>query len=142
MRKLKSAAEIAAKWKRVSQGRGEDFASGVKDPGVDWATGAAAAHGAWEQAITDAIGRQALQKGIAHATNAKWQRKVVQNGIPRWTQGIATAEEDMANGIAKVRDVIERTLPTLPPRGPRGSPANQERQTRMSNAEAMARKSR
>jgi hypothetical protein len=140
MRKLKTAAEIAAKWKRVTSGRQADFEAGVKDPGVDWAGPTAAAKEAFNQGIQDAIGRGAFEKGVQASGTDNWRRGVVDRGIPRFTQGVAVAEQDMAAGIAKPRDVIERTLPTLPPRGPRGAPINQERSARMASALAEARK--
>ncbi|HEY2938167.1 MAG TPA: hypothetical protein VGJ25_16305 [Gaiellaceae bacterium] len=139
-KRLKSAAEIAAKWKRVTSGRQADFEAGVKDPAVDWAGPTAAAREAYSQGVQDAIGRGAFEKGVQSASTAAWQRGVTTRGIPRFTQGVSVAEEDMANGIAKPRDVIERTLPTLPPRGPRGAPINQERANRMAQALAEARK--
>jgi len=139
-RKLKSAAEIAAKWKRVTSGRQADFEAGVRDPGVDWAGPTAAASEAYGQGVQDAIGRNAFSRGVQASGTGAWQKGVIQRGIPRFTQGVSVAEDDMASGIAKSRDVIERTLPSLPPRGPRGAPINQERAARMAQALAEARK--
>ena len=139
-KKMKSAAEIGAKWKRVTSGRQADFEAGVKDPNVDWAGPTAAAKEAYGQGVQDAIGRGAFEKGIAAAGTGAWQRGVVQRGIPRFTQGVSVAEDDMTQGIAKYVDVIERTRNGLPPRGPRGAPINRERSDRMAQALAEARK--
>lgn len=139
-KKLKSSAEIAAKWRRVTSGRQADFEAGVKDPGVDWAGPTAGAREAYSQGVQDAIGRGAFEKGVAAAGSAAWSRGVITRGIPRFTQGVSVAEEDMARGIEGPRAVIERTLPGLPPRGPRGAPINLERAARMAQALSEARK--
>lgn len=136
--KVKSAAEIAAKWSRVSAQRDSDYKAGVSDPGVDWAKGAAAASETYAAGVQDAISRGAFGKGVSKAGNEKWQRKVQEIGTQRWSPGIRAAEGDMAEGFAPYAEALSRV--ELPPRAPRGDPRNIERVTAVAVALAKARR--
>jgi len=138
MAKIKSAADIAAKWARVAPGRQQDFEAGVKDPSVTWAAGAAAAAGSYEAGVTEAIGRGAFAKGVSEAGDEKWRRKTIEIGTGRWGPGVRAAVPDFQAGFSKFRDVIEATV--LPPRAPRGDPRNLERAAVMARALSEARK--
>ncbi len=138
MPKVKSAAEIAAKYVRVASTRQADYEDGVRDPDVDWETATAASKDAYEQGVQEAITRGSFASGVAKAGNTKWRDKATKVGAGRWGPGVREAEADMAAGLAPFIDVIERTV--LPPRGPRGDPRNMERATIMAKALADARK--
>ena len=73
--RVKSSADIASKWARVSAQRDGDYKDGVTDPGVEWARAAAAAEETYVQGVTEAAGRGAFGKGIAKAGDEKWRRK-------------------------------------------------------------------
>lgn len=136
--RVKSAADIAAKWSRVSAQRDADYKEGVSDPGVEWARNAAAAEETYVAGVTEAAGRNAFSKGINAAGDEKWRRKTVEVGTTRWSPGIRAAVKDFEDGFAPFRDVLERL--ELPPRAPRGDPRNLERVATVARALAEARK--
>jgi hypothetical protein len=138
MPKVKSAAEIAAKYVRVAATRQGDYESGVRDTTVNWQTATAAARESYEQGVQESISRGAYLKGVEAAGNDKWRDKTLKTGAGRWGPGVRDAESDMAAGIAPFIEVIERTV--LPPRGPRGDPRNLERAAVMARALSDARK--
>jgi hypothetical protein len=138
-RTIKSAAEVADKWARRAAGATAEFEAGVKGANVDWATGALGGGAAYAAGVQAGIARNALQAGITRAGNDKWKRKVTTTGVPRWSQGVTAAKQDMADGIAKPLDVISRILPSLPPRGPRGAPQNMDRAAMLAKALADSR---
>lgn len=123
--RVKSTADIAAKWSRVSAQRDQDYKEGVSDPGVEWARNAAAAEETYVAGVTEAAGRNAFAKGIAAAGDEKWRRKTVELGTQRWAPGIRAAVSDFEVGFAPYKEALEKL--TLPPRAPRGDPRNLER---------------
>lgn len=138
MARIKSAADIAAKWARVAPSRQADFEAGVKDPGVEWARNTAAARESYEAGVTEAINANRFGKGVEAAGNETWRRKVADQGAQRWGPGVRAAQQDFESGFAPMQQVIERTV--LPPRGPRGDPRNIERARVMADALAQARR--
>lgn len=136
--RVKSSADIAAKWSRVSAQRDTDYKDGVSDPGVEWARNAAAAEETYVQGVTEAAGRGAFAKGIAKAGDEKWRRKTVEIGTARWSPGIRAAVQDFEKGFEPFRDALERI--ELPPRAPRGDPRNLERVAAVARALAEVRK--
>lgn len=136
--RVKSSADIAAKWSRVSAQRDGDYKEGVSDPGVEWARNAAAAEETYVQGVTEAAGRGAFAKGIAKAGDEKWRRKTVDIGTARWSPGIRAAVQDFEKGFEPFREALERI--ELPPRAPRGDPRNLERVAAVARALAEVRK--
>lgn len=136
--RVKSAADIAAKWARVSAQRDGDYKDGVSDPGVEWARNAAAAEDTYVAGVTEAAARGAFGKGINKAGDEKWRRKTTELGTQRWSPGIRAAVKDFEDGFAPFRDVLERL--DLPPRAPRGDPRNLERVAAVARALSEARK--
>jgi len=136
--RVKSSADIASKWARVSAQRDGDYKDGVTDPGVEWARAAAAAEETYVQGVTEAAGRGAFGKGIAKAGDEKWRRKTVEVGTQRWSPGIRAAVQDFEKGFEPFRDALERL--ELPPRAPRGDPRNLERVAVVARALAEVRK--
>jgi hypothetical protein len=127
MARIKSTAEIAAKFARVAPTRSEDYRAGVSDSAANWEGPAKAADASYKAGVQKAIAEDRRTKGITAAGQAKWQQKAIEKGVPRWPAGITLAEGDYAKGFGPYRDVIEATLPKLPPRGPKRSPQNIER---------------
>jgi hypothetical protein len=122
---IKSAAEIAAKWARVTPGRRQDFETGVRTPARDWATETAAANDRFVQGVTEAAQQGRFARGVREAGTEKWQRKTLAVGVARWGAGVQQAEEEMQAGFEPFRNAIERV--ELPPRFPAGSPQNIDR---------------
>lgn len=136
--RVKSGAEIAAKWSRVSAQRDGDYRDGVSDPGVEWSRNAAAAEQTYADGVQEAIGRGAFGKGVQAAGDEKWRRKTTEVGTQRWAPGIRAATSDFEKGFEPFREALERV--DLPPRRPRGDPQNIERVAVVARALAEARK--
>lgn len=120
-----SAAEIAAKWARVTPERTEDYENGVRNPRKNWETETLAAEKNYEKGVQDAINRKGFGKGVKKAGLAKQQGNSISKGIPRFGEGVRMGEPAMASGM---EDVV-RTLQAvkLPAKYPKGDPRNYER---------------
>jgi len=136
--RVKSAADIAAKWARVSPGRDQDYREGVQDPGVQWARAAAGAAETYAAGVQEAITRGAFGKGVARSGDEKWRRKTADVGTQRWAPGIRSAQGDFESGFAPYREALEKI--ELPPRAPRGDPRNIERAAAVARALSERRK--
>lgn len=123
--KVKSAAAIAEKWARVTPERSQDFEDGVRNPMRDWATETLEAEARYEAGIKSSIARKAFGKGVKKAGTDKQKSKTIVKGIPRWSEGVRIAEDDMRVGMEPVVKVLEGL--TLPPRFETGDPRNIER---------------
>lgn len=136
--KVKSAAETAAKWARVTPGRQKDYEDGVKDPSVDWQRATEGSAQAYEAGIAESLQRGSFQKGVNAAGNARWQQKTANVGAARWGPGVREAQADHEAGITPFIQALERVQ--LPPRGPRGDARNLERVAVVARALTEARK--
>lgn len=125
MAKIRSAAQIAAKWARVTPERAADYEEGVKNPKKDWATETKAAEGAYKDGITKAIQQNRFGKGVEKAGTAKWQEGAVTKGVERFGPGVAGAADKYEKGFAPYRDVLEKLV--LPQRYAKGDVRNYER---------------
>lgn len=132
MVQIASAADIAAKYARVTPGRSTDYANGVANPKKSWSANTVAAEASWSQGVAQAATEKRFSKGVNKAGNEKWQRKSVDVGTTRWGPGVSAAQDDYASGIAPYVAVIQGI--TLPARGPKGDPRNIERVTRIAQA--------
>ena len=122
---IKSAAEIALKWGRVTPQRSQDYQAGITSPKNSWAEKTGAAEGSWAQGVTDAASRGSFGRGVSKAGDAKWKRKTLDLGVQRWPDGVRKSETDFQTGFSPYQQVIAGA--NLPPRGPKGSPTNNER---------------
>jgi len=122
---VKSMSAIAEKWARVTPQRAPDYEAGIRSPKVDWAQATAAASNAYKEGVTKAITENRFEKGVKAAGTEKWQRKAIELGPSRYSQGVTVAQPDYEKGFAPFRDVIERTA--LPPRFAKGDPRNIDR---------------
>lgn len=129
---IKSSAEIAGKWGRVTPQRSQDYQAGVTSPKSSWAEKTGAAEQSWAQGTSEAASRGAFGRGVSKAGDAKWKRKTLDLGVQRWPDGVRKSETDFQAGFAPYREVIQSTQ--LPPRGPKGSPTNIERARIMAQA--------
>jgi len=122
---IRSAAEIARKWARVTPTRAEDYKEGIQHPKRDWEEMSVAAESAWSAGVQDAIARGARPAGIRRVGTSGWQKASVEKGPGRWSNGVQTAVDAYQRAMEEVVSVISAT--TLPPRGPKGDPRNLER---------------
>ncbi len=122
MAAIASAAAIAAKWARVTPTRAADYQAGIESPRRDWQKNTAAAKGAYEAGVTEAIAQDRFTKGVNKAGNSTWQRGALEKGVPRWGQGVQLAESAYEKGFAPYREAIDKLA--LPPRFARRDPRN------------------
>jgi len=119
---IASASEIAAKFSRVTPGRTQDYADGVRNPKSDWKTETMAAEPRYKEAVIAAANAGRFGKGVAKAGTDKQMRKSIDIGTQRWGPGVAAAADDYQLGFEPYRNVIASL--TLPPRYPTGDPRN------------------
>jgi len=123
--KVKSVTEVLAKWLDVTPGRASYYEAGAAGAGADWEKGAADAAGAYKAGISAANIEQLFKGGIKRAGAGKYERKVKDVGVARFSQGVSAAGPDFAAGVTPFLDEISKL--TLPARQPRGSEANYAR---------------
>ena len=122
---IKSAAEIAAKWARVTPGRQADYEAGAVNAGSKQNANAIAAVKAFTGAVTMGNIGNLYVGGLKRAGAEKYNRKVKDVGVGRFSPGVQAAQADMANGMAPMVETIAAV--TMPARAPRGDVANQQR---------------
>ncbi len=120
-----SAANIAAKWARVTPERTVDYEEGVRNPLRDWEKETADAEDRYEEGIKAALAQKRFGKGVRKVGTAKQKAKTILKGIPRWAEGVRVAEDDMRSGMEPVVKALEGI--TLPKRYATGDPRNIER---------------
>jgi len=122
---LRPLDEIAKKWVEVTPGRAAYYEAGVKNPLEDWASEAVAAAPTYKAAVTVPHIDKLYAGGVKMAGTAKWQRKAVDVGVPRYGPGVSAAVDDFKGGFAPYYEELTRI--ELPERGPRGADINFER---------------
>jgi len=132
MAAIRSITELAEKYRRVTPGRRADYEAGINKPKADWATEAAAAEGAYEGGVQDAIDNKRFSKGVANKGTAGWKADTIQKGPERWAPGIGYGTPKYQTNFAPFVDVISRT--TLPPKYAKGDPRNLDRVAAIANA--------
>lgn len=125
MAEIKSAAEIAAKWARVTPGRADDYKLGIQHPKRDWEDETVASKANWKAGIDAAAAKDLFAKGVTAAGSKKWQDKALAVGPGRFSEGVYKAEGDYNKGFAPYREAISRV--DLGPRYPRRDPRNLDR---------------
>jgi len=120
-----NVGRVAAKWARRAGSAGQEYAEGVANTPRSWAANAKAAEKNYQQGVTEAAAKGRFGKGIDKAGDAKWKKNATEKGPARFSQGVATAEQDYASQVGPVLEVIART--NLPERGPTGSEGNYNR---------------
>ena len=122
---VKSAADIAAKWARVTPGRQADYEAGATVAGGKWLTETANAQKAFQSAVTAGNIGAMYAGGVKRAGAEKYNRKVRDIGVSRFGPGVQAAQTDMSNGMAPMVEAIAAV--TKPARAPRGDMANRAR---------------
>lgn len=120
--RVKSAADIAAKWAEVTPARASYYATEAPAAAGEWEKNTSAAGGVYLAGIQVAGIEKRFVGGVKKAGAAKFERKVRDVGVARYSPGVAAAEADMEAGIGPFRDVLDGM--TIPERGPRGAPQN------------------
>ena len=123
--KVPSAGEIARRFTRYAPQRSDRYEEGVRNPAEDWATKTAEAEANYAAGVQKAVARKGFSQGVKKCGTQKQQAKTITKGIPRWSEGISGAEDDMRASMENVVKVMESIK--LPPRYPKGDPRNYER---------------
>jgi len=122
---IKSAADIAAKWARVTPQRSADYEAGAVGAGAKQNTNAIAAAKAYTGAVTSGNIGSLYIGGLKKAGADKYNRKVKDVGVGRFSAGVTAAQPDMASGMAPMVEAIAAVTP--PARAPRGDISNRAR---------------
>lgn len=104
---------------------GPDYEQGVRNPRRNWADAASAAETTYRDAVTTAAQQGRFGRGVRRAGQAKWQKRAIELGVPRFPTGVAAAADDWTRGFAPFHQAISAA--TLPPRRPTRDPANRQR---------------
>lgn len=123
--KIRSIADIQAKWVRVTPERSEDYKLGVENPKKDWKTGASGGKEAFKAAMQKVIAEDRQNKGVLKSSTDYWREKALALGVQRFSQGVAVAGGSYGAGFDPYRGVLEGL--SLPPRYAKGDPRNIER---------------
>jgi hypothetical protein len=119
---VKDMARITEKFVRKTGQAGPDYAAGVANPRVDWATATKAAEPNYEAGVAAGIAKKRFGKGVLKAGTAKFQRGAIEKGVPCYPARVALAAGDYATGFEPFRAALQST--TLPPRRARRDPSN------------------
>ena len=130
--KIASTDVIAKKWLTVTPQRTDDYLAGVTAPKRDWATGAAAAAGAYKAAVSSANIDKKFAGGIQRAGTQKWQNKAKTLGKDRFGAGVQAAGADYQAGFDPYNAVIAGV--DMSDRKPRGDPGNYDRVKQIGSA--------
>jgi len=125
MPNIRSSAEIAKKWARVTPERAQDYELGVKSPRRDWETATKEAEPLYAAGVQAAIADKRFGKGVTEAGSEKWSKGAVEKGVARFGPGVQVAEGAFSEGFSPFRDTIEAVK--LPARYPKGDPRNIDR---------------
>jgi len=123
--RVKSVADVAAKYAEVTPGPQKYYEANASVAGVNWQAGTQAASKSFQQAITSGDMEKKFLGGIKRAGAEKYNRKVKDVGVARYGPGVQAAQTDYANGVSPYLDEISKL--TLPARAPRGDVSNLQR---------------
>lgn len=118
----RNAGDIANKFATRAGAAVNDYKAGVEGAGNAWQARTLESESAYEQGVTESIGRKAFGAGVSKAGAAKYQRNASILGPGRFQQGVSNAKDAYATAIAPVLAVLSGLQ--LGVKGPRGSQAN------------------
>ena len=101
------------------------YKENVFNPKRPWKEAALAASELQKQAMTDALSRDAVRKGIEKVAADKQKNRASTLGPSRFSTGAAAGLEEFGSEMSKVLSTIAAV--ELSPRGPKGSPDNYKR---------------
>uniref|UniRef100_A0A6H1ZVI7 Uncharacterized protein n=1 Tax=viral metagenome TaxID=1070528 RepID=A0A6H1ZVI7_9ZZZZ len=132
MPKIRSSAEIAGKWQKVTPQRTDEYKSGVENPREDWATNTAAAETRYNEGVQAAIAQKRFGSGVKKTGTKGWQDKTAKVGPGRWAEGVREGGDAYAEGFEPFRKTIENTV--LPQKYAKGDPRNIQRVAAIADA--------
>ena len=120
--RVKPIARIRQKYVDRAGVAGGDYVEGVRAPRRPQAETAIAAADNYRNSLTASFGRNAYEKGLQRSGEAKWTRKSISVGAPRYPQGVTEGAQDYQTAIAPYIAAIEAL--DLSPRFPTGDDRN------------------
>lgn len=129
---VKPLGSVAEKFVRITQGRSQDYSTGVTGTAPQqFENAATAAAQTWQSGVSQAAAEGRFESGV-RGSGSKWQRKALQVGASRFGPGVAASRDDYQAGFEPYHRALAGI--TLPPRGPRGDPANVQRVAEIASA--------
>jgi len=119
---IKPVSDIGKKWTEGAQARAGYYESEAPAAGAEWEANTVASGGTYKAGISVAGIEKRFVGGVRRAGAAKFERKVREVGVSRYSPGVAAAQGDFESGFADYANVLEGL--EIPDRGPRGSPGN------------------
>jgi hypothetical protein len=129
---VKSVSMAGARFARRAGSAGEDYREGVEKTGRSWSSATKAAKASYIAGVQEAAGRNAFEKGVEAAGDAKWRERAMKLGPGRFAEGVAAGQSEYEKNVQPFLDVISRT--DLPLRGPTGSEGNYQRSALLGRA--------
>lgn len=120
--KVPDVTTSAKKYADRGSAAAADYTAGVRGSGGTWQSNTSAATENYNQAVTEAIGRNAFAKGVSAAGGARFESRASTVGAQRFPQGVREGQGNWAEGVAPYLQTIAGV--TLPPRRPKGDPGN------------------
>jgi len=125
MAEIKRLDSIREKWMRVTPGRVQDYALGIKNPKRDWESETVAAEDRYKAGVDAAAMKGMFGKGVKAAGTKKWEEMALKKGPGRFSEGVYIGGPAYEKGFAPMHAAIERVI--LPPKFPKGDIRNYER---------------
>lgn len=117
---VKSASDVAAKWRSGMSGAGEAFKRGVAAVTESPCAAAAARADAYQEGVARAVAERRYQDSLSSVTLEDWKKAMINKGATRLTSGAAEAEPKMANFYAEFLPYVQQGVDMLKTM-PRGS---------------------
>lgn len=125
--KVASVTDASKYWVEGAQARAGRYGVNAPAAATTWQQNTVAAAPNFKSGVTAPNIDKMFAGGVARAGAPKFQRKVNLNGVPRFSPGVANAQQDYEAGVAPFLETIKAT--DIPARKVRGDPANQARST-------------
>lgn len=120
-----SVEEAANRLEEAGINFADRYAKGVEGAGGKWHSAASKAGKNYEVGVTQAMQRDAFQKGIQEAGASAYDEGVRTKGVTNWPTGMQVAGAKYARKIQKFATLWDAPLAT--PKGARRSPQNIKR---------------
>lgn len=130
--KVPELADATTRWAEITATRASRYESETVGTGSEWEKGAGAAGKTFQAAVqVGDIGKRFA--GGIKGKAAKFDRKVKDVGVSRFSPGVTAAKTDYADGV----DDYLALIPTveIPERGARGTDSNYDRGEKIGKAE-------
>ena len=116
-KRMPSAADAAAKWKRSMASAGQAYSEGVDRVEDSPMEAAEAASDRMIQGVTEAVADGRYAAGLRRVSLAEWKQRTKTLGAQRLAQGAAESEARTREAMQENFADIQSVLATLPPRG-------------------------